>query len=77
MLTHSIAALAIIATTAAQKTCMNMTVPVSIEARNAVFDKIETPMDNLGATMFGLSGSRQGSNGRVTVLSTFSPHSRI
>jgi len=62
----------------AGKTCQNITVPVSISARNAVFDQQKlTPKDNIDVTNFILNNARQGHNYTQEQLlnyTTFSGH---
>ena len=66
MFTQNIAAMALLAGAATARYCTNMTVPVTISARNGVFDNLETPVDNLGATNFALGATKQGANGKHT-----------
>ncbi|KAK5989831.1 hypothetical protein PT974_08092 [Cladobotryum mycophilum] len=56
----SIALLAL-ATAVAARNCHNLTVPISISSRNAVFD-LKAPTTEIEATDFFLRFSRQGSN---------------
>lgn len=42
---------ALLAATAAGKQCYNVTVPVNLESRNAVFNGIDVPMSNLVSFM--------------------------
>ncbi len=57
----SIASLALLATSAAAKECMNMTVSVDISARTAVFN-LPVPQTNLEATAFIQNFTQQGRN---------------
>lgn len=67
MFNQKIAVMALLAGAATAKYCTNMTIPVTISSRNGVFDNLETPTDNLGATNFALSGSKQNSNGKLRI----------
>ncbi|KAJ5716000.1 uncharacterized protein N7483_013181 [Penicillium malachiteum] len=62
MLSSTIGVLLLAAGIVSGKTCYNVTVPVSISARNGVFDGINTPTTNTDATAFVLNITRQGSN---------------
>lgn len=54
---------------AAAKTCTNITVPVTISARNGQFDKAAlTPSTNIDVTDFILNLSQQGVNYTAKVL---------
>ena len=55
---------------AAAKTCINMTVPVTISARTAVFN-IAVPQTNLDATTFNQNQTQQGRNFTETALSGY------
>lgn len=63
-------AVAVLAGSAAAKKCINMTVPVTISARNAVFD-IPVPQTNLDATAFIQNQTQQGRNFTETALSGY------
>lgn len=54
--------LALLATIAVAKNCQNITIPISISSRNAVFDNIATPQTPLDPTTFALNQTRQGHN---------------
>merc|ERR1712093_124052 len=61
MYRSSITTLALFAASAAGKMCINQTVPVTISARQAVFD-IAIPQTNLEVTDFVLNMTQQGRN---------------
>jgi hypothetical protein len=61
MYTSSIAALAIFAAIAPAKRCRNATVPITISAKQALFD-IAIPQTNLEVTDFVLNMTKQGGN---------------
>lgn len=61
MYTSSITALALFAACVAGKRCINQTVPVTISARQAIFD-IDIPQTNLEVTDFILNVTQQGRN---------------
>ena len=54
-------ALLALATAVTARKCQNITVPISISSRNAVFD-LKAPTTEIEATNFFLKLSRQGSN---------------
>ncbi len=58
----SLSILALLAATAVARTCNNITIPVSISSRNAVFNNIATPQTPLDPTTFALNQTRQGHN---------------
>jgi hypothetical protein len=71
------AVLAFLAGLTMAKTCMNMTAPVSLSARQAVFD-IDIPQANLEATDFVFNITQQGRNftnltltGYQTIVGTY------
>lgn len=64
------APLALLASSAAAKKCMNMTVPVDISARTGVFD-ITVPKTNLEATTFIQNFTQQGRNFTDLVLTGY------
>ena len=70
MLAKPALAVAMLAGSAAAKTCVNMTVPVTISARTGVFD-IPVPQTNLGATAFIQNQTQQGRNFTETALSGY------
>jgi hypothetical protein len=70
MFTLSIASLVLLATSAAAKQCMNMTVSVDISARTAVFN-VPVPQTNLEATSFIQNFTRQGRNFTDTILTGY------
>lgn len=70
MFAQSALVVILLAGTAAAKTCMNMTVPVTISARTGVFD-IAVPQTNLDATTFIQNNTRQGRNFTETALSGY------
>lgn len=70
MFTKSALAVVVIAGSAAAKTCMNMSVPVTISARTGVFD-IAVPQTNLDATTFAQNQTQQGRNFTETALSGY------
>ena len=61
MYISSITTLSFLAALASAKKCINATIPVTISARQAVFD-IDIPSTNLEATDFALNLTKQGSN---------------
>lgn len=63
-------AVAVLAGSAAAKTCINVTVPVTISARTGVFD-IPVPQTNLDATAFIQNQTQQGRNFTETALSGY------
>lgn len=63
-------ALAVLAGSVAAKICINMTVPVDISARQAVFD-LAVPQTNLEATDFILNMTQQGRNFTDIVLTGY------
>ncbi|KAL9124757.1 MAG: hypothetical protein Q9175_008184 [Cornicularia normoerica] len=70
MFAKSALAVVVLAGSAAAKTCMNLTVPVTISARTAVFD-ITLPQTNLDATTFAQNQTQQGQNFTMTALSGY------
>ena len=50
------------------KTCKNITVPVTISARNGKFNKAQTPISNIEVNNFILDLSQQGGNLTEKVL---------
>lgn len=70
MFAKSALAVVVLAGSAAAKTCINMTVPVTISARTAVFN-ITVPQTNLDATTFAQNQTQQGRNFTETVLSGY------
>ncbi|KAB2571331.1 hypothetical protein BFW01_g4345 [Lasiodiplodia theobromae] len=54
--------LALISVASAAKQCLNQTVPVDIESRNAVFDTNTIPHSNIDVTWFIQNMTRQGHN---------------
>lgn len=69
-----LAALAFLAGLATAKMCMNMTIPISISARQAVFD-IDIPQTNLEVTDFILNITQQGRNFTNLTLDWISDYS--
>lgn len=67
MVTKSALALFVLAGSVAAKTCMNMSVPVTISARTGVFN-IAVPQTNLDATTFAQNQTQQGRNFTETAL---------
>lgn len=61
MILSALAVSAVLASSAVAKTCMNLTVPVHIKSRNAVFD-IAVPQTNLDVTTFIQNVTQQGRN---------------
>lgn len=55
------AALLAVATVVAARKCYNLTIPISISARNAVFD-LQAPVSNVDVTNFFLDWVRPGIN---------------
>lgn len=70
MYTHKALALVLLAGLAAAKICTNMTVPVDISARTAVFN-IANVQTNLDATTFIQNLTRPGGNFTEIVLSGY------
>jgi len=72
MYTHSVLGLVMAALvgSAVAKTCVNLTVPIEISARTAVFD-IEVPQTNLDPTTFIQNLTQHGRNFTETVLSGY------
>jgi len=68
--------LATLAATAAAKRCINATVPVTISARQGVFN-LAVPQSNLEATDFLLNQTMQGRNFTNTVLTGYNTTSGI
>lgn len=64
-------AIAAFAAAAAAKVCVNITVPMNVTARNAVFNGWDVPQTNLDATTFAMNGSRQGHNGSAEALTGY------
>ena len=60
----------VLAGSAAAKTCINMTVPVTISARTGIFN-IAVPQTNLDATTFIQNQTQQGRNFTQTALSGY------
>lgn len=63
--------MAVLASTAAARTCQNITIPVTISARNGVFGGVATPQTNLDATTFAQNSTRQGMNGTAGALTGY------
>ena len=59
-----------LAGSAAAKTCINMTVPVTISARTGVFN-IAVPQTNSDATTFNQNQTQQGRNFTATALAGY------
>lgn len=70
MFTKSALAVILLTGSAIAKTCVNMTVPVTISARTGVFD-IPVPQTNLDATTFIQNQTQQGRNFTETALSGY------
>ena len=70
MHTQSIASLALLASFAAAKQCTNITVPVEISARTAIFN-VPVPQTNLEATAFIQNFTQQGRNFTETTLTGY------
>ena len=70
MCAHRALALAVLVGSSAAKQCTNMTVPVTISARNGIFD-IAIPQTNLDATTFIQNLTRQGQNFSEVALSGY------
>ena len=70
MFAKSALAMVVLAGSAAAKTCINMTVPVTISARTGVFN-IAVPQTNLDATTFAQNQTQQGRNFTQTALSGY------
>ena len=69
------AALAAVVGLASAKTCRDMTVPVTISARNGKYDQEKlTPQNNIDVTNFILMQSRQGTNYSMEALEGVSYH---
>ena len=61
MVLLSAAAVVLLATSVAAKTCINATVPVSVDSRTGLFS-IATPLTNFDATTFASNFTQQGRN---------------
>ena len=70
MVTFSLAALALVASAVSAKQCSNITVPVSISARNGIFN-VQAPETNIDVTNLILNGVRRGSNSTAAVLQDY------
>ena len=70
MLTECALAVVVLVGSAAAKTCVNATVPVTISARTAVFN-IAVPQTNLDATTFVQNQTQQGRNFTQVALSDY------
>ena len=70
MFSLPIATLSLLAITAAAKKCTNITVPIDISARTAVFD-LPVPQTNSDATAFIQDLTRQGRNFTELILSGY------
>lgn len=66
----SLVSLALVAGLATARKCQNITVSVSITARNGVFD-VEPAQNNIEVTNFILDGTQQGHNATVQVLTGY------
>lgn len=58
----TLTSLALLAAPAAAKQCMNMSVPVTIEARTGIFGNTINPITNVEATTFIQNQTQQGRN---------------
>lgn len=67
---------AALAALAAARNCANLTIPVSITGRNAVFN-LATPQTNIDITNFILNQSRQGHNLTAELLTGVSSTSSL
>ncbi|TKA67462.1 hypothetical protein B0A49_09356 [Cryomyces minteri] len=67
----SLSALALLSSSAAARTCHNITVPVSISSRNGVFNNTAAPQTNLDATTFVQNQTRQGQNFTAVALTAY------
>lgn len=56
---------------ASAKQCMNISVPVTIKSRNAVFGGMALPVTDLDATTFIQNVTRQGQNFTATALTDY------
>lgn len=70
MVAKSILVAVLLAGSVAAKTCINMTVPVTISARTGVFN-IAVPQTNFDATTFSQNSTQQGRNFTETALSGY------
>ena len=70
MLAQSTLVVIVLAGSAAAKTCVNTTVPVTVSARTGVFN-IAVPQTNLDATSFIQNDTQQGRNFTETALSGY------
>lgn len=71
MLSVSAVALALLAGSASARTCTNITVPVTISARTAVFGNLAVPIGPLDPTIFILNQTRQGNNATAAALTGY------
>lgn len=67
----SLISLAGLAGLASAKQCMNATVPVTISARQGVFDNTMVPVTNLDVTTFVQNMTKQGANYSASALSGY------
>lgn len=65
-----VAALAALSSIASAAQCQNLTIPVSISARNGVLN-VPNPMNNIESIDFALDASRQGHNYTQEVLTGY------
>lgn len=68
----TVAALAALVSTSYAAVCQNITIPVSIQARNGVFD-LANPTNNIDSTNFALRMARQGHNYTNEILTGVRP----
>jgi len=71
MLIASAAAIALLVGSSSARTCTNITVPVDISARTAVFGNIDVPVGPLDSTTFIQNVTRQGGNFTAQALSGY------
>ena len=70
MLLLTLAPFALLVSSAAAKTCKNLTVPVTISARTAIF-KYDVPQTNSDATAFIQDLTQQGRNFSDTIVTGY------
>lgn len=72
MLAASIGALLLSAGLTSARQCSDITIPVEVQTRNAVFGGLKKPTTNADALAFNLDVARQGVNFTESVLTGYS-----
>jgi len=70
MFARSLPVLVALAAPAIARNCVNLTVPINISSRNAVFN-LDVPQTNLDATTFIQNNTQQGHNFTDTALTGY------